>query len=596
MKTPACIIMIVAAGVAAEGLSGASQSQAPTRDAIPAVAPPTGTGGLSGVVRDEAEQPVRRASVVISGDMRLERMTVTDGDGRFEFLGLPAGRFTVTAEKAGYPRMSYGAKRPYREGSGVLLQDGERISTLALRLARGAAMTGTVFDERGQPMPGVPLMAWQIRTALNGERTLDFPPQGAETIVSDDRGKYRVFGLAPGDYAIGTTWYFHGQGPDAQMPTEAEYLAAFPDPGRPQAPASGRAADGLDDASRFNYSGVFSPGVTDPLAAATVTLVAGEVQEGVDLRMQFQPTSRIEGTIVNPAGAPVTTQLLFSRQSPVKALNTSQVRPAQPEGSFRIDSVSPGFYGLLAQSRATDGPALWAMADVTVGAGDVVNVTLSLQPALEIRGRVVFDGATLEPPSDLSTVSVRLRSAGAMLVSTTSAVDAAGAMTVSGIIPGRYSVTGSVPAGTTPGPSAPAWRVSAVTVGGRDVTDRIFDISEAGAGDLTVTFSDLVSTLSGTLTSATGAPETDYFVVAIPEDRELWTPQSRRIASTRPDAAGRYVFHGLPSGNYRIAVTTDLVSTDLQEFSTLEQLAAQSLPVVVVAGEERTLDLRTASR
>jgi hypothetical protein len=266
--------------------------------------------------------------------------------------------------------MSYGAKRPYREGSGVLLQDGEQIANLELRLARGASMTGTVFDERGQPMPGVPLMAWQIRTALNGERTLDFPSQGAETIVSDDRGMYRVFGLSPGDYAVGTTWYFSGQGPDVRVPTEAEYLAAFPDPARP-APTTLGGPEGPDDASRFNYSPVFSPGVTDPLAAATVTLAAGELQQGVDLRMQFQETSRIEGTIVNPSGSQVMTRLVFSRQSPVKALNTSQVRPAQPDGQFTINSVGPGFYGLLAQTQAgPGGPALWAMTDLTVGGGE----------------------------------------------------------------------------------------------------------------------------------------------------------------------------------------------------------------------------------
>jgi Carboxypeptidase regulatory-like domain len=593
MKSP--MLVIVAAVIAAQGLAAASQSQGLARDAIPAVAPPTGAGGLSGVVRDLAGQPVRRASVIISGDMRLERMTVSDSNGRFGFSGLPAGRFTVTAEKAGYPRMSYGAKRPYRDGAGVFLREGERLSNLEIRLARGAAMTGTVFDERGEPMPGVPLMAWQIRTALDGERTLDYPPQGAETVVTDDRGVYRVFGLAPGDYTIGTTWYFSGQGPDVRVPTEAEYLAAFPDPARPSATTAGKPAEPPGDTPRFNYSPVFSPGSTDPLAAATVTLGAGDEQRGVDLRMQFQPTSRINGTIVNPAGSPVMTQLMFTRQSPVKALNTTQVRPSQPDGRFTIDSVSPGFYGLLAETRGrTDGPALWAMADLTVAGGDVMNVTLSLQPALEVSGRVVFDGATLEPPVDLSRVSVRLRGTAAMSASTVSAVDAAGAISVSGVIPGPYTASGSVPGGT-PAASAsdPAWRVSSVTVGGRDVTDRIFDISEAGAADLIITFSDKVSTLSGTLTSSAGAPETDYFIIAIPDDREFWIPQSRRIASTRPDASGRYAFHGLPSGNYRIAVTTDLVPRDLQEVSTLEQLAAQSLATTIGPGEKKTLDIRT---
>ena len=135
-----------------------------------------------------------------------------------------------------------------------------------------------------------------------------------------------------------------------------------------------------------------------------------------------------------------------------------------------------------------------------------------------------------------------------------------------------------------------------VTVGGRDVTDLGFDISGGGAQGLKITFTSLVSELSGTVTTQSGAPESDYFVIAMPADRAYWLPGSRRIVSTRPDANGRYVFRGLPAGEYRIAVTTDLVPRDLQEVSTLEQLAAVSVPTTLALGERKTVHIKTSGQ
>ncbi len=159
--------------------------------------------------------------------MRLNRRTVTDDAGRFQFADLPAGRFTITAAKAGYPETSYGARRPFRTGSGVMLAEGQRLTDIQLPLAKGAVLTGTVFDDRGQPMPGVPIMAWEVRSSLSGERTLDMPATGGEWVTSDDRGMYRVFGLPPGEYTIGTAWFFSGGEADVRVPSDAEIRAAF---------------------------------------------------------------------------------------------------------------------------------------------------------------------------------------------------------------------------------------------------------------------------------------------------------------------------------------------------------------------------------
>jgi hypothetical protein len=69
-------------------------------------------------------------------------------------------------------------------------------------------------------------------------------------------------------------------------------------------------------------------------------------------------------------------------------------------------------------------------------------------------------------------------------------------------------------------------------------------------------------------------------------------PGSRRIASTRPDGSGRYQFRTLPAGEYRIALTTDLVPEDLRDTAALERLFAQSVVVTIGVGEKKTLDLR----
>jgi hypothetical protein len=107
-----------------------------------------------------------------------------------------------------------------------------------------------------------------------------------------------------------------------------------------------------------------------------------------------------------------------------------------------------------------------------------------------------------------------------------------------------------------------------------------------------IRFTDRTQELSGTVSDASGHPATDYFIVVIPADQKYWVKQTRRIASTRPDGQGRFVFRNLPAGRYRISATTDLVPRDLQEVGALTTLANHSIPVVLDAGENKVVNLR----
>jgi hypothetical protein len=245
----------------------------------------------------------------------------------------------------------------------------------------------------------------------------------------------------------------------------------------------------------------------------------------------------------------------------------------------------------LAQSSATlTRPALWARADVMVSSGQPATVALVLQPALTLTGTVVFEHTTLAPPKDTSQIEIYLRPAGPDDVTTDAKVDANGALTVSGVIPGQYRVSGAVSGGPATGPW---WSVKSVVAEERDLTDRVFPIEPGGVRSVTITFTDVTADLSGTLTTPAGAPATDYFLILVPADRAYWSQRTRRTTSARPDRTGHYSFSRLPAGDYLVAVTTDLVQEDLRDVNALERLAANAVRVRLGFGEQKTLDLRT---
>ena len=551
------------------------------------IAPPTGTSAIGGTVIDLDKKPVRRAHVTIegTGDIRLNRTTITDDQGRFSLTDLPAGRFTVSVEKAGYPRVSYGAKQPYRAGAGIFLQAGQKVVDVNLTLAPGAGLTGVVYDEHGEPAAGVPVQAWEVRTALSGDRTIAFPSAGVETLyTTDEQGRYRIYGLAPGDYVMGTAWFYHGLPFAVRTLTDAELRAAFQQQGQQTADRAPAA-----NATRHNYSPIFAPSAVDPFSAAVFTVEAGQMRTGVDLRLQFQPMSSLDAAITAPDGTETMTRTSLSRRNIPSALDTISVSPGT-SGRYRSDSLSPGDWRLTAQVPAEAGkPALWAIADFTASGGEPIALSLFLQPALVLKGAVRFESASAKPPADLSRVGVLLRSAGIADLETVTTIDPAGAMSITGVIPAQYTLRATVPAAASGGTS---WSVKSVVAGGQDVTDRRFEIPASGLPDLTITFSDATTELAGAITTPSGGPATDYFVIAIPADRAYWLPGSRRIASTRPDGSGRYQFRTLPPGEYRIALTTDLVPEDLRETAALERLLAQSVAVTIGVAEKKTLDLR----
>src|SRR5207249_9748984 len=193
-------LMLVMLAVAAFAQSSRPGPQQPARD-TPAQqkdTPPPPGGRISGRVIADTGRPIKRARAFITAaELSGGRGSLTDENGIFDFTELPAGRYTLTVSKSGFVSLSYGQRRPLQAGTPLQLGDGEQLKGLEFRLPRGGVISGRVFDEDGEPVPGAVIRVLRYQY-LQGDRRLT--PAG--TGQTDDRGQYRVWGLMPGDYYV----------------------------------------------------------------------------------------------------------------------------------------------------------------------------------------------------------------------------------------------------------------------------------------------------------------------------------------------------------------------------------------------------------
>ena len=137
--------------------------------------PPPQTRTISGrILTEQAGDAIANARITLSPSGQSTPVVLTGRDGRFT-LTAPLGRVTVAASKSGYSRREM-----------TVAPDDESIE---LRLSRGAAVSGHVVDEFGDPVVGARIVAETLKDGKSGATIA-----AADT---DDRGEYRLGGLGP---------------------------------------------------------------------------------------------------------------------------------------------------------------------------------------------------------------------------------------------------------------------------------------------------------------------------------------------------------------------------------------------------------------
>jgi hypothetical protein len=606
------------AGQGGRGGRGVLRPAAP-RDGSPTSPLAVGTGIVSGTVTIPGTgAPARRARIVLNAfDGEGTRTAMTDDNGQYAFVGLPAARYSLSASKPGHVGVTFGQTRPGRPGTPIQLGEGEKF-TAHLQLPKGSVVTGTVLDEHGEPAPGTQVRALRYGDASGRRRLL--PSAAAAT---DDRGIYRIYGLQPGDYLVSAVPRNAGAAPgrmemQAELLALRERLAAGTDQPAAAVAMRGKLLEAMqesfpsEDAPSTGYAPVFYPGTTTVTDAAPITLGLGEERASVDFQLQRVPLARIEGVVLNSTGQPTENVQLTLLNAVRSDLNIGVISTrADVEGRFRLTNVPPGNYRLVARANAAapgappDAPRrgrggraggpplrLWGSLDVMVDGRNLSNVVVALQQGLTVSGRIQFNGTSLPPPSDLTRMRVVATPAerpfAANLTQTaTGTVDASGRFTVPGVLPGAYRITASG--------AGNGWSLESSVVGGQDSLDFPVEISPAQAvtGGV-ITFTDRRTQLSGTITNERGQPAPSFTLILYAADEQFWGPQSRRILPTRPDTDGRFTFSGFPPGDYKLVALADVETGAWFDPAFLQQMEGAAISITVAEGERKVQSIQVA--
>jgi len=562
---------------AAAQVQGGATPGVPIKPSQPRPAPPrdqpsapaTGTAKIRGlVVASDDGRPLRRVAVrVTAPELREPRSASTDLSGRYEIVDLPAGRYTVTATRAGFVTISHGQTRPNEMGRPIDLSDGQTVDRINFSLPRGAAITGRILDEYGEPVAGATVQAMQMRYT-NGvlQPSTVFSGNGP-MMQTPDTGEFRVWGLAPGEYLI-------------------------------QASVSGMGGP-FELQDRAGYAPTYYPNTTTASEAHTVRVEVGQTASGIEIVLTATRTARISGTTLDGRGQPLRSGFVLAMaqstaQMIVMRNLSSQIKP---DGTFAISGVTPGTYTVRA-SAPPGGPGTvpeTLIATVTVVGDDVSGVVLTaLQPAT-ISGRIIFEPPTQIPEASQLRLMVAPKDPGMRIPMPmpegppvvnndfTFEVKAAPGETLLRVF------------SNTPGTQ---WAMKSITVDGRDIAnDGIMLSSGAAVKGIDVVLTRRLQTIAGAVTNERGELATGVTVFVFPQNPERWFPNPMALASSataRPDQNGRYSIKTLlPPGDY-YAVAVEYLDPNRRggDRSYLEELSRQAVRFSIREEETKALDLK----
>jgi hypothetical protein len=518
--TAVCLSLLVA-------IAQAGAAQGPPRDTSAPAA--KGTGLIKGkVVTAESGRPMRRVQINLSSpDLSEARSMSTTAQGTFEFKDLPAGRYTISASRAGFIRLQYGQRRPGEPGRPLQLADAQQFTNADFSLPRTSSISGRVTDEIGDPLPEVSIFPAQWKY-FRGRRQLVRVAGGATFNQTDDTGQFRITGLEPGDYYViastRSTWTIDGRPPTERIGFLPTYY-----PGTGKQP----------EAQRIKVP------LAQDVAIGDFALVPGRV-------------ATISGTAMTSSGVPLFGESVnrsqhFDSPTGSSSFGMSGAK-VNPDGSFLIKDVTPGEYRLSIRSPADkERPAEGVTITLNVLGEDVAGVMLVASAGGTISGRVMSDtGEPLTMPETRMTVSAR-------------PVDPSTTFTAFDTDNGRVrddwtfevkSVFGANRVGVSPMPKG--WTVRSIHYDGRDLADVPVDVPGGQRLEgVTVVLSKTLPTLRGTLLDERGQP-IEGTVLLFPDDSQKWSEESRLTRTARPDPAGLFEFRNVIPGGY-LAVPLEYV-------------------------------------
>jgi hypothetical protein len=355
--------------------------------------------------------------------------------------------------------------------------------------------------------------------------------------VTDDRGVYRIYGLATGTYVV-----------RAGGPGEAHYE---PNPFETDVPT-------------------YAPS-SNRDAAQEISVHAGVETTNVDIRYRGGKGHVISGSVSGPKGVETMGFGIFL--TPAKdAIALSNTTPSQTDDrkKFALEGIDDGDYDISAVSARS--PSDWMLSPskrITVKGADVTGIELMAQPLSSVSGRVVLDETRLPECSDtrrplFSEMVVSAlknekevavyRAPVFMPVGSTTNVDAQGNVTVKNLLPGRYYFSTQF--------AGKYWYLKSLSLPPLPSAKKPIDAARSwttlNPGDqvsgLTITLAQGAASLRGQVAQREGeAASKNLFVYLVPQEKDRAEDVLRFYAAPVSDE-GKVALNHLAPGRYWVLV------------------------------------------
>ena len=503
----------------------------------------------------------------------------SDADGSFSIDVPPRG--TLIVSKAGF--VASERELPLKPG------DSE------VRLTRATAIAGRVVNEFGEPIV-------DARVAVLSP-TAD--PSDAPNVFTDDRGEFRIGGLAPGKYRIAA----ETRGAEQMVSSDLQSVI--------NGAAVALKVPGLRETTFTSYF----PDALDPASAVEIALAEGEERGGLDVRVpndraQRQPLmvsvplpravdqrppdaegGSVRGLVSDLQNRPLPFALVTLDGNSQPSRNPAADDPpgfatfyrttvTDERGAFEFSQLRTGVYSIrAAKAGYSQSPAAAASTLFSLNGGGTRAVDVRLTPWGAVTGRLRDEFGDPVQNARISLLQSRYERGRRRLIEarvSSRVTNDRGEFRLFAIPPGEYVVRASVPGSTTsdlvdyppvfyPGTQSGAEaRPLAVDVG-----------SELGGLDFSL-IGTPTARITGTTFDSTGQPTTQLRLSLVSR-AGVGTALEARIG-----VDGTFEFQNVPPGQY-------ILKADSGRTNTYTEGEFAALPVSVGQTDIRDLRLQATS-
>jgi hypothetical protein len=517
----------------------------------------SGKYGVAGQLLDEqTKEPIASATVLLMPVVNAPQQPVacrTDSEGLFRFEDVPAGKYTLAAQRHGHNIVVRDEHGQF--SSAVVAGPGLDSTHILFLLPAEARISGTVSEDEGDPVPRATVLL--LRSAVvDGKRCVTIVNQ----LITSENGAYRFPHLKPGTYyvAVSAQPWFARNG-SVYRPNDTVTPANV----------------GQDDTSRdldVAYPVTYSGGATSGAAAQPIQLRAGD-DVSSDVVLHPVPALHVRVEKLNeqsPPGYPEVGAFSVVGPGGVRIQSSAQVQSDSSPDSGTVDTqvvgISPGSYRIVMPSLDANGTVSSSSAVYDLGPGSVLKPIAS---GVKIAGRVTTDGQVTLHDSQL-----HLQSVDDGQVAERAAVSPSGSFHFTkNVSPGLYSLVIE---------NTPNLKVTSISDGHRISIGSQFTI---GDDSVNAALNLLIQTSATSTTSRVpgvvtrdGKPLSGAMVLLLPAQ----VNEDTFIGRDQSDSDGTFTIANVPPGTYTVvAIEGETADFEYRNPSTIGPYLAAGQKVVV---------------